>query len=233
MKNKPSDAEVRSLDVLQYVLQDPLGPDATEDSIPEVVDNYFAQRAEVRRIIEEIGAGVRASQDGRKLDFHRPVLNRWNAKRFGGTTVRAVAECTGGYDHGLRARYPELPDPPYVVACEHDIHIAQLVEQVPYGVIRVIASVEGRPLSSIVRVMDYDEGAKQWVLVVSATEFFGYDVPKGDLDFHVQPARRELFAWFPADEIEDLQKGIPAERVRERTGVQTLLHDLKEWGNAT
>lgn len=206
---------------------EPLGPDGMEHGAVDA-DEYFAQHADVRRVIAEIARGLIASEDGRKLVIPQPILKRWNGQRFGGTTVRAAAEFAGHFADGSRPEYPELPEPPYVVAFQHRVYIAQPAENVPYGVVRVIGSIDGRPLASIVRAMEFDETAKLWTLVVSATELFGRDVPNEDLDFYVQPARRELFEWFPVAEIEKLAARIPESRVREHQGIQALLHDLKE-----
>jgi hypothetical protein len=206
-----------------------LGPDAAAEWVPEVLDNYFAQRAQIRRDIKQIAQLLRASKDGLTLHASRPLLRNWPAERFGGTRVAIQSGRSWRYGDKTGPAYPDLPEPPYVVPFQHNIYIGQPGENVPYGVVRIIASLEGRPLASIVRIMDAEADGMVWTLVVATTDLFGRNVPEQEIDYHVQPARRELFAWFPREEIERLAVKLPVGQVKERERVEALLHDLREW----
>lgn len=195
---------------------------------PEIEAVPIPEPAVIRRTIKEFADQLLGSVDGRKLDFGIPVSVESVARFLRGWTIRVAF--AGGFDDGNRPPFPEL-SVPYIEFFENKIYIEQPKGAVPYGVVRIIASADGTPLASIARVMDFNEQQQTWGLTVAVTELFGLDVPKRDLDFYVQPARRDLISWFPGQEIEKLVANIRDSGRNVPPQVERLLREHEEYEN--
>jgi len=199
----------------------------TLENVPASISQYVNQRWDLLDMIKTMAEEIAASQDRRRLNTTEPIMRYWKPERFAGHSTRSgIASAV--FDGGTAQPLSEFPKPPYVVQLRNKLHIALPEASVPYGVVRIFACEAGAPRATILRILRFDEIAKSWKADVPTAELFGPTVPKGPIDYYVQPARRDLFAWFSAVELTPLANRLKNQQVKEREAVQALIHELED-----
>lgn len=131
--------------------------------------------------------------------------------------------CTSSQDTS-----PPLPDvPDYEVITDTTIFLSRSDAEVPFALVRVIAARNGIPITSIVRVMEFDERNRTWKREIPKTAIFKEEVPTGKIEYYFAfGVDKESRTWFSRDQVAEILEEIPHEYTEERRRVQTLLDQL-------
>jgi hypothetical protein len=147
-----------------------------------------------------------------------PIVPRTLMERLGIPIVEAVLDLSVSFDTDKPER---LPMTSHGIEIENNvIELYQSEDAVPYAVVRVIATKDGVPLASTMRLMKYGDG---WRLKLPLDVLFDRELVSGMLTYYAVPAKEGLFELFPKADVEALLNDIPTSWVIERGLVEELL----------
>lgn len=217
-------------------------PEETEEEefsnysdVPPSVSRYFNKEWDdlewFKTVLAELAKMIEDSPDGRRLDTKLPLLKDRKTGSLGLAPSHNISYTPSLLDGASETLPADIPAEPFVFATTRTIHVRQGKDDVPYGVVRVIAALDGVPLASVVRIMEFVEAYPEWHLEISKTALFGRAVPSGNLEYYALPARLDTLACFPRSDIEELAAEPTPRSEQQRQLVSDLIHDLKEWEN--
>jgi hypothetical protein len=180
----------------------------------------------VQKKIELVGDWLVSLPEGRLPPTGLAWFCNWPGTDLGVRSVEGQLEPVMAADSGEDASGPRLPAAAGDVVAGNMIRLVRSVTEAPFGVIRIIATSDGVPVASVIRVMEFDRFEKTWKLEMPLAAIFAGEPPIERIQYYAVPANEPWLPWFRRDAVERLLDDIPETMPEERRGVQELLQLL-------
>ncbi|HYT87623.1 MAG TPA: hypothetical protein VEL76_02785 [Gemmataceae bacterium] len=180
-----------------------------------------------KKVIPLWTAGLLAAGRRGRLPEEMPICEAWSTSGPDPLSTRHASGLKSAAKSQPTA--PEdapLPEPPYTCVRDEVLLSAQQEEDIPFGLVRVLAMDEGKPFHSKIVMMTYDAAETLWRLELPLAHLFEGDIPDGKPDYYLVPADEPYAAWFPSAEVTRILKSLPASFTVERARLENLLEVL-------
>jgi hypothetical protein len=177
-----------------------------------------------------------ATPEGHSIPSTKPLLADSGAWDWPSLVDEMAAVGATAADSSDETARPQLPDTPYEVFTDTAIYLGRTDAEVPFGVVRIIAARNGVPLTSIVRVMEFDERTGSWKLEIPKAALFKEKIPPGKIEYYFACGTdADSLRLFSHAQVAELYQELPEEFIEERKRVKQLLDllsDLEEKDHA-
>src|SRR5262249_49762046 len=159
-----------------------------------------------------------ATPEGHPIPTIKPLLansGAWNLPCLVDDIGAVGAMAASTSDETPRPQLPDTPD--YVVQTDAAIYLGRADAEVPFGVVRVIAARNGVPLTSIIRVMEFEERTQSWKLEIPKAAIFKEELPPGKIEYYFAfGTDADSLQMFSQAQVAELYQELPEEFVEER-----------------